>query len=36
VVQGFLIEVLQKITDDATRDHLMDRVVNKLRHTEEV
>lgn len=35
VVQGFLIEVLQKITDDTTRDHLMDRVVNKLRHTEE-
>ena len=35
VVQGFLVEVLQKITDDPTRDHLMERVVNKLRHTEE-
>jgi len=35
VVQGFLIEVLQKITDDTVREHLMDRVVNKLRATEE-
>ena len=35
VVQGFLIEVLQKITDDNTRDHLMDRVINKLQQTEE-
>jgi Fe-S cluster assembly protein SufD len=35
VVQGFLIEVLQKITDDTVREHLMDRVTNKLRATEE-
>jgi len=35
VVQGFLVEVLQKITDDTVRDHLMDRVINKLRATEE-
>ena len=35
VVQGFLIEVLQKITDENTRDHLMDRVINKLQQTEE-
>jgi len=34
VVQGFLIEVIQKITDDATREHLMDRVTNKLQATE--
>jgi len=36
VVQGFLIEVLQKISDDSTREHLMERVVSKLRQTEEV
>ncbi len=35
VVQGFLIEVLQKITDETVREHLMDRVINKLRATEE-
>lgn len=35
VVQGFLIEVLQKITDETVREHLMDRVTNKLRATEE-
>jgi len=35
VVQGFLIEVLQKISDDPLREHLMDRVINKLRQTEE-
>jgi len=35
VVQGFLVEVVQKITDDTVREHLMDRVTNKLRATEE-
>jgi Fe-S cluster assembly protein SufD len=35
VVQGFLIEVLQKITDEPAREHLMDRVTNKLRATVE-
>ena len=35
VVQGFLIEVLQKITDETLREHLMERVVNKLQATEE-
>lgn len=34
VVQGFLIEVIQKITDDTTREHLMERVTMKLQATE--
>jgi Fe-S cluster assembly protein SufD len=35
VVQGFLVEVLQKITDDNIREHLMERVITKLQATEE-
>jgi Fe-S cluster assembly protein SufD len=35
VVQGFLVEVLQKITDETVREHLMDRVITKLQTTEE-
>jgi Fe-S cluster assembly protein SufD len=35
VVQGFLVEVLQKITDETVREHLMNRVVTKLQATEE-
>ena len=35
VVLGFLIEVLQKISDENMREHLMERVTNKLRQTEE-
>jgi Fe-S cluster assembly protein SufD len=35
VVQGFLVEVLQKITDESLHTHLMDRVITKLRQTEE-
>jgi Fe-S cluster assembly protein SufD len=35
VVQGFLIEVLQKITDESVREHLMERIINKLQQTEE-
>lgn len=34
VVQGFLVEVLQKIGDESLRDHLMDRVIYKLQQTE--
>lgn len=35
VVLGFLIEVLQKISNEPLRDRLMERVTNKLRQTEE-
>jgi Fe-S cluster assembly protein SufD len=35
VVQGFLVEVLQKVSDEELHAHLMDRVINKLRQTEE-
>lgn len=35
VVQGFLGEIIQKMSDPATRDHLLQRVTDKLRETED-